>query len=892
MRSLLALGVFAALAAVAVTFVPASTGQGTGPSRTIGDYALFATQRLRTKGDLTVRGLAVGVNDGSLLMKGPLNTDSQNVAVGGNGGQVRLGAGTACATLFTHVGGAASIGAGQCTTHETFDSSTAGLLIDDPATACGFPSAFPACDPSTNLTVGHGQAVSLSAPAGTTLKRGKVLVRGGGAGSGTLILGGGTYSFCSLRVARGGTLLVDSAAQVFVSGDVRLFPGSVVGPSAVTNPGSSALGAFVNGEFVRISRNAKFTGKVCAPKSLLSLGFKASVTGNLVARVISTDRGVTVKGTAPPPPVTTTTPSSTVTSTTSPVGTTSTTVPQSTSTTEIVSTTTSTTLQVQTTLTAAASADGSLLDVSDTTGFAVGDNIQINPGGGTQENNTIASIGATAAASTLRRRSRPAAPAVATPGSFTLETPLQHDHAIGEIVVDLGPTPPPTTTSTLVTTTTSSTAVITTTSTSTSTTPTTIPTTTTSPPATTTTSSTITTTSTSTSTSIVPTTSTTSTTIGATATRFKVTIQQGSTSCGGPGLKPHCTAGSNLGGTDGIGGCATAADCGTSGACGLTLGPPPAAPLGGEIDKAGSVKLVDLAKGCLYFGGGTNTAVPGGRIPSGADVYFHIASRVGTTLTLAPDAGVGSRPQDNCTEPSGPSKICLDVADLLKPCTVDTDCPNSASAGRCGFKPNCFFGPPLPSQAPSGLSTCLINTYQSASSPVTGMADTAAGGATSMNVPLSTIVYLTGNFTQPCPVCSGASGTCSRGPNAGMPCTALGAGLTTTDCPSDGQYQATLPVALNLTTGQSSMTEMVAGNGLFCPGQTVVKEGAIGQKLAAKVIENGTPPAAPISNCPSTTSLDVGSVFCIPNVSPTIDGVAGLPGPGAITLATAACLAP
>src|SRR5262249_39642510 len=156
------------------------------------------------------------------------------------------------------------------------------------------------------------------------------------------ILGAGTYAFCSLRVARGGTLLVDSAAQVFVSGNVQFFPGSVVGPSAVTNPGSSALGAFVNGEFVRISRNAKFTGKVCAPKSLLSLGFKSSVTGNLVARVISADRGVTVKGTAPPPPVTTTTTSSSVTSTTSPVGTTSTTVPQSTSTTEIVSTTTST----------------------------------------------------------------------------------------------------------------------------------------------------------------------------------------------------------------------------------------------------------------------------------------------------------------------------------------------------------------------------------------------------------------------------------------------------------------------------------------------------------------------------------------------------------------------
>jgi hypothetical protein len=88
---------------------------------------------------------------------------------------------------------------------------------------------------------------------------------------------------------------------------VQFFPGSVVGPSAGTNPGSSALGAFVNGDFVRISRNAKFTGKVCAPKSLLSLGFKSSVTGNLVALVISADRGVTVKGTAPPPPTTTST---------------------------------------------------------------------------------------------------------------------------------------------------------------------------------------------------------------------------------------------------------------------------------------------------------------------------------------------------------------------------------------------------------------------------------------------------------------------------------------------------------------------------------------------------------------------------------------------------------
>ena len=72
---------------------------------------------------------------------------------------------------------------------------------------------------------------------------------------------------------------------------------------------------------------------------------------------------------------------------------------------------------VTTTLTAQALAGSQALEVESINGFNIGDNIKINPGGPNEETNTITGF-----------------------GSLLLQTPLQFDHSVGEIVLNLTPT--------------------------------------------------------------------------------------------------------------------------------------------------------------------------------------------------------------------------------------------------------------------------------------------------------------------------------------------------------------------------------------------------------------------------------------------------------------------
>src|SRR6185436_15141902 len=87
-------------------------------------------------------------------------------------------------------------------------------------------------------------------------------------------------------------------------------------------------------------------------------------------------------------------------------------------------------------------------------------------------------------------------------------------------------------------------------------------------------------------------------------------------------------------------------------------------------------------------------------------------------------------------------------------------------------------------------------------------------GAASLDLPLSSVVYLTGDSlatiagTQPCPLCS--AGTCIGGPNNGMACvpgTAPGnaAYPTSHDCPPDAFY-ANGSVALAFALGTGTVT--------------------------------------------------------------------------------------
>src|SRR5262249_48788536 len=142
------------------------------------------------------------------------------------------------------------------------------------------------------------------------------------------------------------------------------------------------------------------------------------------------------------------------------------------------------------------------------------------------------------------------------------------------------------------------------------------PTTTTSTSITTSTSTSITTsTSTSSTTTTSTSTSSSSTTTPSTTiagfTKLRLSLTAGTTSCGDAGLYQHCLSGNNLGGTNGLGACTLATDCGTSGTPNCSTPRTGASPpFAGQLNNAAATKLVDLGAGCLYFGGGNGINVP------------------------------------------------------------------------------------------------------------------------------------------------------------------------------------------------------------------------------------------------------------------------------------------
>jgi len=323
----------------------------------------------------------------------------------------------------------------------------------------------------------------------------------------------------------------------------------------------------------------------------------------------------------------------------------------------------------------------------------------------------------------------------------------------------------------------------------------------------------------------------------------------------------------------------TAAGTTSCGPAGLTT--PPSPPVSGELDSdtAGSTKIADLGLGCLCFGGGAATVVACGAIPDGAASFLDITG----PCTLGASAGTGARPQDNCTKGAGPGKHCVNN-NSTPTCTGDGDC--GGSAGSCGLDANCFFGPPLPIPSPppfSALTTCVLNAVQSDAS---GSFDPSTGAST-VSLPLSSRVYITGNTTSPCPKC--VSGSCdptwktntgTTSPDTGAACTPVGSLLTTGQCrPSLPGFQAPLPV--DLTPLTTATAEKTAGDGLFCPGQN--NAGAFGQAGALRIAETGMPAGSIADHSPHVSHL--GSVFCIPATgNGAVDGVADLPGPGAIGL--------
>jgi len=306
---------------------------------------------------------------------------------------------------------------------------------------------------------------------------------------------------------------------------------------------------------------------------------------------------------------------------------------------------------------------------------------------------------------------------------------------------------------------------------------------------------------------------------------------------------------------------------GTNNCGGAALTPGPAAPFDGQLLDGSNATIVSLGSGCLYVGGGSNTALPAPRIPDGADVTFGVVGLNGLSVLLGPDAGTG---QKDRSQGAGPARHCIGGGpNQGAACASDVDC--GGHPGSCALDANCIFGPPLPLPVGSvpQLSSCIVNVIQQ---DMCGEVDLLSGGAT-LNAALSSRVYLTGNVTSSCPRCVGS--TCDSGPNTGQACTAVGALGTSLDCPPDPDtFIAPLNVVLSpLTTGTLSKT---ATNGLFCPGQT--HPGAFGRTNARTVQTTGT---ALLGG--TTLTLTAAGPFCTPRTGNTaIDGLADIPGPGAV----------
>lgn len=303
---------------------------------------------------------------------------------------------------------------------------------------------------------------------------------------------------------------------------------------------------------------------------------------------------------------------------------------------------------------------------------------------------------------------------------------------------------------------------------------------------------------------------------------------------------------------------------------------------------------LDLGAGCLYIGGGAGT-VPGGATPDGSTSKLTVTGDCGDG-TLQLGAFGDTNDPDNmlsCTLGGGPGKSCFnDLSSFPLPtCTTDADC--GGAAGSCVDTPNCFFGPPLPI-ANGTLSTCVVNSFGVDAS---GSVDTATGEAT-LSFPLRSHTFITGNNASPCPKCIG--NMCTYGANAGNACTPVGTQQVSLDCPPSGANNAYLPeFSVTLSPLSTSTITRTAADGIFCPGQGTNPgdsvPGAFGTKCypagvcanpqttATSITQQGSASGALVDLNPHEATLV--SVFCIPaTTNVLIDGAAGLPGPGSVSL--------
>jgi hypothetical protein len=323
---------------------------------------------------------------------------------------------------------------------------------------------------------------------------------------------------------------------------------------------------------------------------------------------------------------------------------------------------------------------------------------------------------------------------------------------------------------------------------------------------------------------------------------------------------------------------------------------------GDVLDLTGT-KTRDLDCAGLYFGGGGTSVPLPVTLPDLANYITEITACTGQSATLGAATSTDTGSNLNCT-----------------------------AAG-------CFFGAPLsvPNSVTTPTSTCVVNVVATDGA---GSLDCSTGAQT-LDIPLASIVYLTGDTAvdpmstiagiQPCPLCSG--GSCVGGPNDTLPCeegtTALNDSYPTShDCPPDPSFDiGTLPISFLLSSGSLTWTGTPATNDTGEPSaQSRVFSGYCrdtnstlnfqnpGQKCWENGVAVGPACAEPAESCEqrsngafgpgggsNRTITEIGapqlgvyfgpapgtlvSIFSIPpTFNATVDAVGDLPGPGAVAL--------
>jgi len=249
------LGRTAAAMAVVTVLAGAAAAQ---PSSTLTDYVLFAEDWLKVKEVLVPCG-DIGVNTSASFLK-----TSRGITVTTGdcvGNLVRSDGLGSCVQLFAN------------TAINPFQPPipfTPPVLSGDLATNCGFPVAFPACDPFNPVTVPAGTVMAL--PPGTY---GSLTVEGffdtinQVPVFGVLQLTGGSYTFCNVKLGRYAQVRAQAPVTLNVNGKLKMQASNYFGPD--TGAVASDVVVFVNGTSAKYARSSQVIAELCAPNARCGL---------------------------------------------------------------------------------------------------------------------------------------------------------------------------------------------------------------------------------------------------------------------------------------------------------------------------------------------------------------------------------------------------------------------------------------------------------------------------------------------------------------------------------------------------------------------------------------------------------------------------------------------